>query len=219
VPTSERPLRADAERNRRRVMDAARALFAERGLGVTLNDIARHAGVGVGTVYRRFPDKDALIDALFEERIEQLVGIARSGLEDPDALGGLVAALTRVLELQEADRGLKELMLSSRSRRERIGRIRARMAPVIGELVQRARASGQLRPEIVPQDFPLLQIMLGAIIDVARDDAPGLWRRYLELMVRGMRADPGPPSPLTVAPPAMDRMDSVLHRWQPPRRG
>src|SRR4051794_18831071 len=72
TPTTERPLRRDAERNRQRILAAAAEVFAERGLGATLDDIARHAGVGVGTVYRRFPDKDALIDALFLERMGEL---------------------------------------------------------------------------------------------------------------------------------------------------
>jgi AcrR family transcriptional regulator len=73
--TRDRPLRKDAERNRRRILDAARELFAERGLGVTLNDIAHHAGVGVGTVYRRFPDKSRLIEELFEQQIGELVAL------------------------------------------------------------------------------------------------------------------------------------------------
>src|SRR5579884_684684 len=76
MATVERPLRKDAERNRRRILDAAAELFTERGLGVTLNDIAHHADVGVGTVYRRFPDKELLIDALFEERFAEFVALA-----------------------------------------------------------------------------------------------------------------------------------------------
>ena len=219
MAATERPLRADAERNRRRVMDAARELFAQRGLDVTLNDIAHHAGVGVGTVYRRFPDKAVLIEALFEERVEELVAIARAGLDDPDPMNGFVTAITRVLEVQEADRGMKELMLSVDSSRQRVGRIRELMAPIVAQLVARARASGELRSEVVPQDFPMIQIMLGAVIDVGRDAAPGLWRRYLELLVQGMRAQPQPPPPLSVPAPGFDRMQCVLSTWRPPRRG
>ncbi len=81
----DKPLRRDAERNRQRILDAARELFAEHGLGVTLNDIAHHAGVGVGTVYRRFPDKAQLIEELFEQRLEDLVSLAaaRSTIPTP----------------------------------------------------------------------------------------------------------------------------------------
>ena len=215
---TERPLRADAERNRRRIMDAARELFADRGLDVTLNDIARHAGVGVGTVYRRFPDKEVLIEALFEERLAELEAIARAGLTMADPWEGIVATLTGVLELQEADRGFKELVLSVGRRRDGIAPIRARMAPVVAELMARAKAAGQLREDIVPQDFPLLQILLGAVIDVSRDASPGLWRRYLELILQGMRAEPGPPAPLRIMMPGFEQMDQVLGCWRPPRR-
>ena len=81
MTTSARPLRRDAERNRQRILAAAGELFAERGLAVTLDDIARHAGVGVGTVYRRYPDKELLIDALFEERLTALCEAAEAALE------------------------------------------------------------------------------------------------------------------------------------------
>jgi AcrR family transcriptional regulator len=216
--TEDRPLRADAERNRRRVMDAARALFAERGLDVTLNDIAHHAGVGVGTVYRRFPSKDALIDALFEEAVSQIAATAREGLEDPDPWHGFVSTLERLLELQDADRGLKELMLSTQRDRAGVTRVRGRMAPIVAELMERARDAGALRADIVPQDFPMIQVMLSGIIDIARDEAPGLWRRYLEIIVQGLRADPTPPAGLAVPPPPFERMDAVMGSWRPPRR-
>jgi len=215
---SDRPLRADAERNRRRIVDAARELFAALGLEVTLNDIARHAGVGVGTVYRRFPDKEVLIEALFEERLAELEAIALAGLAIADPWAGIVATVTGVLELQEADRGFKELILYVDRSRDGTAPIRARMAPVIAELMARAKSAGQLREDIVPQDFPLLQILLGAVIDVSRDASPGLWRRYLELILQGMRADPGPPAPLSVAMPDFEGMDRVLRCWRPPRR-
>ena len=192
MTVTQRPLRADAERNRRRIMDAARELFADRGLDVTLNDIARHAGVGVGTVYRRFPDKELLIEALFEERLAELEAIALAGLAMADPWEGIVATLTGVLELQEADRGFKELILSVGRRRDGIAPIRARMAPVVAELMARAKAAGQLRGDIGPQDFPLLQILLGAVIDVSRDASPGLWRRYLEADPPGHARRAGP---------------------------
>src|SRR5919199_5999469 len=103
-------LRKDAERNRQRILDAARELFAERGLGVTPNDIAHHADVGVGTVYRRFPDKALLIDALFEQRLEEIADIFRAALQDPDPWHGLTWLLERQYELQAKDRGLKEIL-------------------------------------------------------------------------------------------------------------
>src|SRR4051794_41954669 len=89
MPRTEPRLRKDAERNRQRILDAAQELFAERGQAVTLNEIARHAGVGVGTVYRRFPDKDELIEGLFEQRIDRLAEILDRAPPNPDPGAGL----------------------------------------------------------------------------------------------------------------------------------
>src|ERR671933_90846 len=113
MDTAAPPLRRDAERNRQRILDAARELFAERGLAVTLNDVADHAGVGVGTVYRRFPDKAELVEALFEQRLEGIVGLLEEALENPDPWLGLEGFLERVLELQANDRGLKDILVGA----------------------------------------------------------------------------------------------------------
>jgi AcrR family transcriptional regulator len=84
VSDQPRPLRRDAEQNRQRILAAAREVYSERGLDVTLDDIARHAGVGVGTVYRRFPGKEALIDALFEDKVNSLLSLAEEALANLD---------------------------------------------------------------------------------------------------------------------------------------
>jgi AcrR family transcriptional regulator len=210
MPVRERPLRRDAEKNRQRILAAARELFAERGLGVTLNDIAHHAGVGVGTVYRRFPDKAQLIDGLFEERLEEFVELMTAALDDPDPWQGFAGFLVRSLELQAADRGLRELVLGAPGGRERVARFRAQLYPLGSRLVQRARGGGQLRADCETQDIAILQLMLGLVIDAAHDVEPELWRRSLGIVLQGLRADPGPPAPL--APPALsaEQMDEVL---------
>ena len=102
-----KPLRRDAEANRQRLLDAAGSqLFAEHGLAVTLNDIAHHAGIGVGTAYRRFPNKEALIDVLFERRIQAVEAVAREALaDDGDAWQGLVLYLKRTLQMQSRRSG------------------------------------------------------------------------------------------------------------------
>src|SRR3954447_7991578 len=106
APATDRPLRADAERNRERILDAARAAFAEDGLDVGLHEIAKRAGVGVGTVYRRFPEKDELVRALFEDRVEEVVSIAEHALSFEDGWTGLEHFLHRSCELQVADRAM-----------------------------------------------------------------------------------------------------------------
>ncbi|HMI72272.1 MAG TPA: helix-turn-helix domain-containing protein, partial [Solirubrobacteraceae bacterium] len=114
-----RPLRRDAERNRHRILEAAAEAFAERGLTITMDDIAEHAGVGVGTVYRRFPQKELLIEALFEERVGELVAMAERALEENDPWEALVGFLEGAQALQATNRGLKELVLSTTHGRER----------------------------------------------------------------------------------------------------
>ena len=125
---SERPLRRDAERNRQRILQAARVVFAERGLGGSHDDIAREAGVGVGTVYRRFHDKQQLIDALFEARIEEIADVARAAAEHPDPWEALVGFLLRTQELVSKDRGLKEIVLGGARGAERAVAARSRIA-------------------------------------------------------------------------------------------
>jgi AcrR family transcriptional regulator len=213
-----RRLRADAERNRQRILDAARKLFAERGLGVTLNDVAHHAGVGVGTVYRRFPDKKQLIDSLFEQRLEELEGLMKSAVADPDPWHGLTEFMVRALELQAADRGFKEVALGSSDTLARAEQLRERMLPLATKLVERARSAGQLRPDFASPDMPIIQLMIGTVIDAARDVKPDLWRRYLEIFLQGIRAHPSPPQPLGTGSLDPAQVKEVMARWKPPRR-
>lgn len=198
MATVDRPLRKDAERNRRLILEAAEDLFTERGLSVTLNDIAHHAGVGVGTVYRRFPDKELLIDALFEERVDEMIGLAEAGLADPDPWDGLAGFLRAALERQARDRALKQLLLSRVDGCDRVCGARDRLLPLTAKLVDRARAAGVLRPDIESADLPAIQWMIGSVVELGRDVKPDLWRRFLELVLRGMRNDPGAVEPLPV---------------------
>ena len=209
-----RPLRRDAERNRRRILEAAAEVFAERGLAVTMDDIADHAGVGVGTVYRRFPNKDLLIDALLEDRLAELVAMAERAQEEDDPWQALTGFLERGQALQAANRAVKELVLSTEHGRERVAHMRERLAPLVDALVERAQSSGQLRPDINETDVPLIQIMLGAVVDVTRDIEPETWRRLLAIIVDGLRArEPHTPLPA----PALDseQIAQVMRAWKP----
>jgi AcrR family transcriptional regulator len=214
----DRPLRRDAERNRQRILDAARELFAEHGLGVTLNDIAHHAGVGVGTVYRRFPDKSQLIEELFEQRLEDLVSLAAEALDDPDAWHGLKTFLHRALELQASDRGMKDLITASTDGLGRVSQIRSRMMPIGLELIRRAREAGQIRDDFVAADIPIIQLMLSTLIDASRDVSPDLWRRHLGIITRGLSAHPDQEAELTTPPLAEDQVDHVMSFLKPARR-
>jgi AcrR family transcriptional regulator len=210
MATVERPLRKDAERNRRRILDAAAELFTERGLGVTLNDIAHHADVGVGTVYRRFPDKELLIDALFEERVAEIAALAEEALANPDPWEGLAGFLERGLEHQARDKGLKQLLLGAPQGCARVGGVRDRMLPIVTALVKRAKDAGVLRPDIEATDLPVIQWMVGAVLDHGRDVKPELWRRYLDVVLRGIRAQPDAAPPLSVDALTTEELQHVM---------
>jgi AcrR family transcriptional regulator len=210
----ERPLRRDAERNRLRILGAAAEAFAEGGLAVTMDEIARRAGVGVGTVYRRFPDKEQLIDALFEQRIADLVALAEEARAHVDAWDGLVHFFERVVGMQAADRGLKEVVLSSAHGRERVARARARIAPPVEELVARAKDEGELRPDVAGPDLGLVQFMLGALADSTRDVDPEQWRRFLTILLDGLRTRRDAPTPLAPGPLNEERLDRAMAAWR-----
>jgi AcrR family transcriptional regulator len=182
-----RPLRADAERNRRRLLEAAGVLFAERGLGVGLDEIARHAGVGVGTAYRRFRDKEELIGALFRDRVEDLAALAEAALEHTDPWRGLVEFMEGAVRQQTADRGLKQVLFGSGHAAAGMEEARTRIAPLVEEIMRRAQASGDLRPDVEFTDLPLLQFLLSGVADFHCADAGELGPRYLAIVLDGLR--------------------------------
>jgi AcrR family transcriptional regulator len=182
-----RPLRRDAELNRQRILRAAAEIFTEQGLQVTLDDVARRAGVGVGTVYRRFPDKEALTDALFTERLDALVALAEDALADPDEWGSLVSFFEQAGALLAADRGLRQLFTFAAYGYDRVGQARARMQPLVTKLVTRAQAAGAVRADLRPTDVPLIEFMLAGVAEYARNTRPEVWRRYLALLLDGLR--------------------------------
>jgi AcrR family transcriptional regulator len=208
------PLRADAERNRRRILAAAKDLFATRGLDVTLDEIARHAGVGTGTAYRRFPNKDALIDALMVDRVGELADIARDCLEEPDPWVGLTGYLERALAVQAADRGLKEVLFSSGRGRERSNQARQQIAPVVTKLVRRAKEAGVVRQDFETSDVPLINFMINTLVDFGRDVEPDLYKRYLAIVIDGLRPREDL-EPLPVPALKVPTFQEALARWKP----
>lgn len=214
----QRPLRADAARNRARLLTAAHAVFAERGLDATMDEVARRAGVGVGTAYRRFRNRDDLIAALFEERLEEFMGILDDALADADPWRGLSGFLERSMEMQAEDRGFKDLLLQSAEGRERMRRFRAQIRPLVEELLRRAQDAGELRADVDGRDVLVISLMVGAVADFASDVEPQLWRRSLTLLLDGLRAGRPDTSPLTVGPLGVEQADRAMAAWRPGRR-
>lgn len=199
-------LRKDAARNRERLLAAGRELLAERGLAVSLNDIAHHAGVGVGTAYRRFANKEELIDAILVEQIEELEGILHEALDVADPWDGLVQYLERSLAAQVKDRGMGQILAGWRVRPDQHDRSHDRLAPLVNEVARRARDAGAIRPDATGTDLIFLQIALLSIAVVAQDGPPvesrpdvdDLHRRYLWIALDGLRPGMHPPTPLPV---------------------
>jgi AcrR family transcriptional regulator len=185
--TGDRPLRRDAERNRQRILAAAAEVFTERGLDATLDDVARAAGVGVGTVYRRFPDKDSLVSELFRDRIDALVTVAEEACEAADPWRGLVDFLEYIASAMAGDQGLRQLMMFGTYDRDQVCYARDRMRPVMTRLVERAQASGDLRADFQATDVKMIAFMLASIAEYAAAVIPQVWRRYLAMLVDGLR--------------------------------
>jgi AcrR family transcriptional regulator len=185
--TGDRPLRRDAERNRQRILAAAAEVFTERGLDATLDEVARAAGVGVGTVYRRFPDKDSLVSELFRDRIDALVTVAEEACEAADPWRGLVDFLEYIASAMAGDQGLRQLMMFGTYDRDQVCYARDRMRPVMTRLVERAQASGDLRADFQATDVKMIAFMLASIAEYTAAVIPQVWRRYLAMLVDGLR--------------------------------
>ena len=182
-----RPLRRDAERNRERILTAAARLIAEHGLGVSHDQIARAAEVAVGTVYRRFPDKPALIEALFSDQVDAVVASARAALDIADPWQALVTFMTETLQFQADNRGLGELSNGSPHGFALASYARTQIAPIVTELLARAHDACVVRRDVVEQDLSLVPVMIGAVIHRARGVDPELWRRTLAIVLDGLR--------------------------------
>jgi AcrR family transcriptional regulator len=205
-----RPLRKDAERNRQRILRAAAEVFTTRGLQTSLDDVARHAGVGVGTVYRRFPDKDSLVEALFEERLQRIITLADEAWTEPDSWTALASFLEKAGEVLAADRGLREIFMYATYGRDRIESAKARMLPAVTRMLRRAQEDGQLRADVQPTDMPFIEFMLTAAAQYAGQDNRGVWRRYLTIILDGLKPQRDGTTPLPVPALTPDQMMDVM---------
>ncbi|MEU4427004.1 helix-turn-helix domain-containing protein [Actinoplanes sp. NPDC024001] len=186
--TEARPLRRDAQRNRERIIQAAREVFAARGFAATLDDVAHHAGVGVGTVYRRFPTKEALVEAVFTDRLEDLVTLAEEALTEPSAWDGLTGFLRRSARMHATDRGLRDAALSMDE--HHFTQAGEHIVPLLEQLMARAHAEGSLRADAGFRDFPIIMAMVTDLAQQSAECRPDLYERYLELVIDGLRARP-----------------------------
>jgi AcrR family transcriptional regulator len=181
VVNAERTLRRDAQANRDRIVAAAGDAIAEVGVDVSMDDVARRAGVGVGTIYRNFPTKDDLVDAVLESAVEQMAGLLEQALALDDAWAGFCLYLERVLDLHAKNRGLKRLFAA-----RGIDRARKRLGPLAVRLIGRAQEQGKLRADFKPEDLRLVFSSAGAVLEFD----PRSRTRFLTLLLDGLKADP-----------------------------
>ncbi|HYI19207.1 MAG TPA: helix-turn-helix domain-containing protein [Solirubrobacteraceae bacterium] len=184
IPAPEaRPLRADARRNRERILKAARAVFADQGIDAQIDDVARRAKVGVGTVYRHFPTKELLLDAIVREHFDVIAGMARGALDHEDGWTGFAELIWSAAERNAADRSLCEVM-SARDKSDVVEE--CGLAAMTADLMERAKAQGTMRADAGPADVPVMMIGVSAVMQTLPGEAH--WRRYVELMLDGLRA-------------------------------
>jgi AcrR family transcriptional regulator len=193
------------------VLDAARSLFAEQGFDAQMEDVARRAGVGVGTIYRHYPTKEALIQELLAERMRRLTVEARSArAEEPTAWDAFARFLAAVADTQADDRSLVQFIAGQIRAGDDLRRAQAELYTEMTSLIEAAPAEGSLRREIAPGDIPLLLSGVGRSIWITGEHAPVLTRRYLAVILDGLRA-PGATS-LPGHPLTLDDMSRILYR-------
>jgi AcrR family transcriptional regulator len=186
----ERPLRADARRNREKVLAAARAVFSENGRDAQMDDVARRAGVGVGTVYRHFPTKEALIEALMVDSFQAIAAQAEAALEVEDPWEAFSCVLWRGAEIMAADRALSEVFASIPGAMEQAMPTVEGLQESMAKIMARAQAAGVLRDDVVLDDVPMIMCGIGSATKKEhRCAAP--WRRHLMIVLDGLRAPGG----------------------------
>ncbi|HEX9998865.1 MAG TPA: helix-turn-helix domain-containing protein [Actinoplanes sp.] len=166
-------LRADAERNRAALLAAAREVFGEHGLDASLDEVARRAGVGNATLYRRFPSRGDLISEVFADQMNEYVALAELAMLEPDPWAAFVGYLTRIFEMQATDRGLSELLVNSRFDGDvRLAGLRAAAKRGALDVITRAQQAGRLRTDFTPFDLALLVRANAGVVQRAGATAP-----------------------------------------------
>jgi len=181
----QRTLRADARRNRERIMSAGRELFAREGPQVQMDEIAAHAGVGIGTVYRHFPTKEALLTAMVRDRFREFAEIARVAEAISDPRTALESVILTSAEAVEGDSGFQLAMMGSNELEwEGIEEEKAALAEVVSRIISRAAAAGATREDFSFDDFSMM--MCGVTSTMYYQPGDANWRRHVELILHGV---------------------------------
>lgn len=207
-------LRKDAELNRQRIVSAARAAFAECGIDVPMEEVARRAGVGVGTLYRRYPTRADLVAAAFEQKMTAYADAARDALAEPDPWRGFCIYVERVCAMQGEDRGFTTVLTLSFPTAKRFEADRDRSFADFMTLVERAKAAGRLRADFVAEDMVMFLMANAGVLTATADTAPETSPRLVEYFLQAC-ATTSAAAPLP-APPEPRRMYRAMLRFAAP---
>jgi AcrR family transcriptional regulator len=205
-----KPLRADAERNRLHILEAAAAAFADGGLDVPVAEIARRAGVGPGTLFRRFPTKDDLVIAIVEQRLEEISALLDAALANPDPWAGFVECMEAAVTMQVRDRGVLQAVGERFFGDPRMRALKAKLNPKLEALLERAQEAGAVRDDVEHQDISVLMQAAAHAACVMPTCEPDLSRRYLSIMLDGLR--PAAARPLPVCAPDVEALERAARR-------
>lgn len=197
-----RPRRRDAERNRLRVLSAAREVFSRRGTTASLDEVATAAELGVGTVHRAFGSRAALVEAMFATELDEVAAFIDECAAEPSGWDALCRLLWGLVELQVRNRGLHDMVFGSVD--EAANRVRERIEPAIGAVIERARDEGRVRPDLSAADVAMFSRAVAAGRADASDASLQAARRHVELLLKGLAATPDerpvPPPPAAGEP-------------------
>ncbi|MCT9138228.1 TetR/AcrR family transcriptional regulator [Streptomyces violarus] len=189
------PLRSDAERNRERIIAAARLVFARDGLNASMASVAREAGVGIATMFRRFPTKEELVAAVFSDRMDAYAEAVAVALEDPDPWHGFVGYIETACAMQAADYGFADVLTMTFPTAKALERRRDEAYASMVELIGRAKATGRLREDFDPSDLVLIHMANAGVVNATGEAAPDAWRRVLALLIQSLEAPARGPLP------------------------
>jgi AcrR family transcriptional regulator len=206
------PLRSDAERNRGRIITAARTVFRRDGLNASMASVAREAGVGIATMFRHFPAKEDLVAAVFVDRMDAYADAVATALDDPDPWHGFTGYLEAACAMQAADYGFADVLTmtfpTAMAMEERRDEAYAGMV----RLIDRAKATGKLREDFDPSDLVLIHMANAGVVNATGDAAPDAWRRVVALIIQSLEA---PARGRLPASPEHEALEKAMLRANP----
>ncbi|WP_030980596.1 TetR/AcrR family transcriptional regulator [Streptomyces sp. NRRL S-1824] len=206
------PLRSDAERNRGRIIAAARTVFGRDGLGASMASVAREAGVGIATLFRHFRGKEDLVAAVFADRMDAYVCTVNESLGASDPWKGFTGFIEAICAMQAADRGFADVLTMTFPAAKAMEERRAEAYHGFLQLIARAKDSGHLREDFTSQDLVILLIANAGVVNFAGDAAPNTWRRFVALLIQSFQAPARGPLP---DPPQDDDLYDAMLRASP----